>query len=52
MSTQIPIDDWNPYSLLPEAPSDEFDSKSMKITSLISEFSNADEIEENSICVF
>ncbi len=43
-AVKIAIDEWNPYSLLPEAPRDEFDSESMEITNLISKIIDVDNI--------
>ena len=38
------IDEWNPYSLLPQAPSDEFDSESRMVWKQIEIDSSIDEI--------
>ena len=38
------IDEWNPYSLLPGAPADEFDGESRMILARIKENSDVDEI--------
>ena len=38
------IDKWNPYSLLPDSPEDEFDGESRMIASRISENSTVEEI--------
>jgi hypothetical protein len=38
------IDEWNPYSLLPHAPSDEFDRESRSIAKKLSKDSSINEI--------
>lgn len=40
------IDEFNPYSLLPESPNDEFDSESREITAKINVNSTVEEIAE------
>jgi hypothetical protein len=40
------IDEFNPYSLLPEAPNDEFDSESREIASRINVNSTVEKIAE------
>lgn len=40
------IDEFNPYSLLPEAPNDEFDSESREISTRINVDSTIEEIAE------
>jgi len=40
------IDEFNPYSLLPEAPNDEFDSESREISTIINVDSTIEEIAE------
>lgn len=46
------IDEWNPYQLLPEAPSDEFDRESRSIASKIRYESTTDEIAKIISTVF
>ena len=38
------VDEWNPYSLLPDAPADEFDGESRMILGRINKNSTAEEI--------
>lgn len=40
------IDEFNPYDLLPEAPSDEFDSESREIAEKVNDNSTVEEIAE------
>ena len=46
------IDEFNPYGLLPEAPSNEFDSESRKIAGQINVNSTVEEIAEIIASVF
>ena len=40
------VDEWNPYELLPNAPSDEYDSETIKISQIINKSSNVVEIAD------
>lgn len=46
------IDEWNPYDLLPSAPSDEYDSESYEIAKRIEKNSSISKIADIVLVVF
>lgn len=46
LAVKSAIDEWNPYSLLPEAPDDEFDGESSEIARKIDNYKNVSGIAQ------